>query len=369
MSTRLSRSLIGLFLLAAIAVGFLLFGSSPQAPQAPGNWQVTAANWSSTGEEEPVPAPALGSSLKPGQRIATVRGQNVELYVGRNRIALKPNTVVIVGDDDPGTEIGTFELVSGRISVTVPKDAFATIDAPRLKATTHGADFSISASEKASKVGVLGGAVTVLSNGITTEIGADQVAIVGPEQKPQVMTATAARDSAAMAAKAWKLMEIRLDKADPTLDAATLPKPGALFPVGAQISTMLGSEIWIERDTAHGRDVVKILPKSIVTFGDDDPAAERPDLAILAGAMKIKADHALVVFAPHLRVTIENALAAVSTTPEASAVEVVYGNVNVTSILTGKTRAVPAGVVQLVRAKNTPPIEITPGIGHVEQMQ
>jgi hypothetical protein len=131
MSTRLSRSLIGLFLLASIVVGFLVFAPSPLAPQDAGEWQVTAANRSHTGEEKNVPA--LGSNLKPGQRIETARGQNVEFCIGQNRIALKPNTVVIAGDDDPGTEIGTFELVSGRISVTVPKDEFATVDAPGSK--------------------------------------------------------------------------------------------------------------------------------------------------------------------------------------------------------------------------------------------
>lgn len=119
MSTRLSRLLIGLFLLASLAVGFLVFGHSAETPQAAGDWQVTAVNWSSTGEEELVPA--LESTLKPGQRLATASGQNLELYVERIRIALRPNTVVIVGDDDPSTQIGTFELISGRISVTVPR--------------------------------------------------------------------------------------------------------------------------------------------------------------------------------------------------------------------------------------------------------
>lgn len=367
MSTRLSRSLAGLVLLAAIAAACFVVGPSRQAPQ--GSWMVNAVNWSSTGETET--APSIGNQLTPGQRISTAKGQNIEFYAGRTRIALKPNTTILVGDDDPATQIGNFELVAGSISVTVRRDDSVTIDAPRLKATTRGADFLMNASEQASKIRVQAGAVTLLSNGTTTELGTDQVAIVAQagEEKPQIMTADAAREAAALAANAWKLKEIRLDNADPELDPTTLPKPGAHFTAGAQISTMLGSEIWLERDTANGRDVVQILPKSIVTVGDADPETERPDLAILAGGMKIKADHALFVYAPHLTTTIENGLAAVSTNPQASGVKTVFGTVKVTSILTGETHDVPSGVTQLVRAENTPPIAITPDMGHVEQMQ
>ncbi len=371
---RLARSLIGLCLLAVLAGGFFMLSPSRQAPT--GNVtdaNVTGVSWTTTGGAEPEPVPAIGATLTPGQRISTAAGQSFELYVGRIRIALRPNTVIVVGDSDPGTEAGNFEIVAGSISVTVYKGEFATIDAPRLKAVTHGADFSMHASEEADKVDVQGGAVTILANGTTTELGADQLAIVTRDsqasQAPQVMSAAAAQEAATKAAQAWKLKEIRLDQADADLDPATLPKPGALFPAGVQISTMRGSEIWIERDTAGGRDVVKILPKSLVTVGDADPATERPDLAILAGAMKIKADDALFVYAPHLTATIGHALAEVSTNPKASSVAVAAGTVDVSSILTGETRAVPTGVIQLVRAQNTPPIEITPDMGHVEQMQ
>lgn len=187
MSTRFSCSLVGLFLLASLAVESFVFGPSTETPQATGDWHVTATNWTRTGGEEPVPA--LGSILKPGQRIATANGQEIKLYVGRVRVALKPNTAVIVGDDDRGTVIGTFELVSENISVTVYKGAFATIDAPRLKATSHGEDFSIGTSDMSTKVDGLGGQVSVSSNGTTTELGPDQVAIVGPEQKPLVQWA------------------------------------------------------------------------------------------------------------------------------------------------------------------------------------
>src|SRR5262245_52124872 len=153
MSTRLSRPPIAFFLVAALAAGCFMASPSPQDPPAAGSWQVTSADWSVTDGATSESFSAPGSMLKPGQRITTASGQDLELYVGKIRIGLKPNTAVIVGDDDPGTEIGTFELVSGRISLTIYKGAFATIDAPRLKATSHGADFSISASDKATKVG------------------------------------------------------------------------------------------------------------------------------------------------------------------------------------------------------------------------
>ena len=244
------------------------------------------------------------------------------------------------------------------------------IDAPRLKATTRGADFTMSASERASKVGVLGGAVTVLSNGTATEIGADQVAIVGPEQEPLDMSAAAVRDAAAKARQTWVLKEIRLDKADPALDATKLPKPGGLLAVGAQISTMLGSEIWIERVSANGHDIVKIRPGSIVTIGDNDPKTERPDLAILKGEVEVEASApSISVYAPHLLATIANARCVVGAQSTISLVSVEDGSVEVSSLLTGIKTDVPVGVTQVVRSRHTAPITFPAEMGKVEQMQ
>ena len=90
--------------------------------------------------------PAPSSRLVNASRQA--RGQGIELYIGKNRIALDQSTVVIVGDDDPTTEAGTFQLVSGAIDVTVGQGELVTIDAPRLQTTSTGADFSVTTSDK-----------------------------------------------------------------------------------------------------------------------------------------------------------------------------------------------------------------------------
>jgi hypothetical protein len=92
MSTRIHRSL-NLFLLAASSV---VFGMSGAPAQADDNWTVTGGDWYATGVEEPHPVPPVGSTLRTGQRISTARGQGIELSIGKNRIALDPNTVVIV---------------------------------------------------------------------------------------------------------------------------------------------------------------------------------------------------------------------------------------------------------------------------------
>jgi hypothetical protein len=372
MSTRLSRSLIGLCLVSALAAGCFTASPSRQHPQAAaGTWQVEAVNWSVTdgAGEGSESFPIRGSTLKTGQRIETASGQDLELYVGKIRIGLRPNTAVIVGDDDPGTEIGTFELVSGRISLTLYKGAFATIDAPRLKAASHGADFSMSASDKATKVSVLDGQVTVLSNGTTAELGADQVATVRGEQEFILVSGNAAWLAEAKARRPWVLKEIHLDKADPSLDPGTLPKPGAFLAVGAQVSTMLGSEIWIERDSAAGHDIVKIRPGSLVTIGDSDPATERQDLSILKGSIEVEASSSSIsVYAPHLLATINNAKCVVGAAGTISSVSAEDGTCGVSSLLTGVKKDVPVGVTQVVRSKQTPPLSFPPEMG-VEQMQ
>jgi hypothetical protein len=64
---------------------------------------------------------------------------------------------------------------------------------------------------------------------------------------------------------------------------------------------------------------------------------------------------------------MEDATGTISTSPKADAVAVVAGNVKVASILTGEQRDVEEGTTRIVRAPNTPPLDIQNQ--SVQQMQ
>ena len=400
MSTRIHRSL-NLFLLAASSV---VFGMSGAPAQADDNWTVTGGDWYATGVEEPHPVPPVGSTLRTGQRISTARGQGIELSIGKNRIALDPNTVVIVGDDDPATKVGTFELVSGAIDVTVRKGEFVTIDAPRLKTTSKGADFSITTSDKDSEVIVTGGVVTVLSraNGASTEVGPDQVAIVGQKDlnertgqpdpiilpvartdatTPRVVAAASipAGNSASgpfakarVADPAWMVKLISEGKATPTwvvkqIAQATddpantfapenLPVIGTILEPGMRIVTAANQRVKL----TNGLDVVTIISTSAIVIGDGLAATDQPDFELLQGAMEIEvadrpADQTVTVKAPHLVATTSDAKCVVSMTSTGSGVYVKDGAVTVSSIATGTTQTVQAGVMAVVRPQMNRP--------------
>jgi FecR protein len=385
-------------LLLAAALVFVIAGAPAQTAD---NWMINGIDWYATNEEKPHEVPEPGSVLQPGQRISTARGQGIELYVGKNRIALRPSTVVIVGDDDPATPIGTFELVSGAISVTVYKGSFATIDAPRLKATSKGADFAITTSVKDSEVTVDGGAVTVLSlaNGASTEVGADQVAIVGQKAlnertgladpvilpvartkettprvvDPKTLVQSLGNDPAGPYAKGrvadgvWVTNFIRENKVTSTwivkgisssagfgpdgksgLNA--LPRPGTVLISGMSIKTGREDEI----ELTNGHDLVRMKWNTTLVMGDDDPLTANPNFQLIAGVINVQvSDHepgqTVSIATRHLTTTVESAECMVATGPEKSAVTVMEGAAAVASLAGGQATTVNAGQSAVVK--------------------
>ena len=86
--------------------------------EADDNWTVTAAAGMPPALKNHTRFHRLAPPSEPDTRISTARGEGSELSIGKNRDALDPNTVVIVGDDDPATKVSTFELVSGAASTS-----------------------------------------------------------------------------------------------------------------------------------------------------------------------------------------------------------------------------------------------------------
>ena len=391
MSTSIHRSLPFI-----LALSFIVVGMSGAPAHAADDWTITDRNWHSTGIEAPHAVPQIGAVLKSGQRISTARGQGIELYIGKNRIALDPSTVVIVGDDDPTTKVGTFHLVSGAIDITVRQGEFVTIDAPRLKTTSKGADFSVTTSEKDSEVAVTGGVVTVLSiaNGASTEVGADQVAIVGQKDlnertgQPDPIILSVAHSTmpsvvstpsdpadnsgpwakARVAEPAWMVKLIAEGKATPTWVVKSVAQstedPSSGFPPNLPvIGTILDPGMRIATDEnqqvklTNGLDVMTIRPNSTVVLSDAAAASAEPNFALLQGAIDIKvadrrANPPLSIRAPHLVATMRDANCVVSTSSAGSAAYVKDGEMTISSAASGNTQTVRAGAMAIVRPEH-----------------
>ena len=283
---------------------------------------------------------------------------------------------------EPGRE-PDLQLGSGAIYVTAIKHKpvkTIKVGAPYLTASPEGGRIAVSIqSSEVSAVAVASGTVTVTNTatGETKTVAPGSTALVSRDSitiKTELITEKLPEEPKPV----WIMKDVRIvtKNAEDAFDRALLPKPGDYIKTGTQISTIAkgDTEVWVELLNTNGHDTIKVQPGTIMTMGDDDPAMERRDLAILKGAIEIEtAQHApgqtMSIYAPHLVATVANSKCIVSTTPRGSAVFVKDGSATVASILTGVTKEVPVGVLQLVRSRNTPPLKITPEMGTVEQMQ
>jgi len=348
--------------LAILATSVLVSGLRGATAETGDNFRVNAVDRSQTEEMDISSVPKAGDLLQPGQRIETVPGQRLQLTIGRNTIAFAPGTVMIVGDDDPSTPVGTFQLISGAVSVTVRTNESATIDTPRLKASSNGADFIVRTTDKISEVSVMGGAVRVasLETGASTDVGAKMVAIVGRkdlndrarQSDPVVLALKRTTGSMAiaqsgndpsgrhwisrMANQAWVIKFEQQKKATPiwvvtnlfssaglspdgksTLDA--LPNPGTVLAAGMTITT--GPDDHVQM--TNGRDLVILNSNTTIVTGDADPATAEPDLKLVSGEIDVQVSgndngQPIVIGAPYLSATLENAYCIMTAKPTKS---------------------------------------------------
>jgi hypothetical protein len=142
--------------------------------------------------------PQVGTALVTGQQIATGAGQHMVLVNGRDLVEIKPNSTLIIGDDDASTPEANVSLVNGAIHVEVGKRApgktFA-VDAPYLVATVKGTQFEVNSSSAQTSVAVSEGVVAVSSDtsGASVDVTAGKTAVVGRRNadKPKVSPTTA----------------------------------------------------------------------------------------------------------------------------------------------------------------------------------
>jgi hypothetical protein len=128
--------------------------------------------------------PQVGTALVTGQQIATGAGQHMVLVNGRDLVEIRPNSTVMIGDDDASTAESNVSLVNGTIHVEVGKRAPGktfSIDAPYLVATVKGTQFEVSSSSAETSVSVTEGVVAVSSDasGASVDVTVGKTAVVG----------------------------------------------------------------------------------------------------------------------------------------------------------------------------------------------
>jgi hypothetical protein len=138
--------------------------------------------------------PRVGTALVAGQRISTADGQHMVLVNGRDLLAIRPNTTVTIGDDDPSTADADVDIIGGTIHVEVGvRSAGKTfsVGAPYLLATVKGTQFDVSSSIDASAVSVTEGVVAVSAalGGASVDVTAGNTAIVGGRNPDRPMLA------------------------------------------------------------------------------------------------------------------------------------------------------------------------------------
>ena len=128
--------------------------------------------------------PQAGTALATGQQIATGGGQHMVLTNGRDLVEIRPNSTVMIGDDDASTAAANVNLVNGTIHVEVGKrepGTTFTIDAPYLVATVKGTQFDVTSWSDATTVSVTEGVVAVSSDasGASIDVTIGNTAVVG----------------------------------------------------------------------------------------------------------------------------------------------------------------------------------------------
>ncbi len=127
--------------------------------------------------------PQKGDALVTGQQISTGAKQQMILVHGRDLVEIKPNSTIVIGDDDAATSTANVGLINGTIHVRVGKRSPGTtflIDAPYLVATVKGTQFDVTSSSSESRVSVTEGVVAVSADasGASVDVTVGNTAVV-----------------------------------------------------------------------------------------------------------------------------------------------------------------------------------------------
>jgi hypothetical protein len=142
-------------------------------------------------------APQEGTALVTGQQISTGAKQQMILVHGRDLVEIKPNSTIVIGDDDAATSTANVGLINGTIHVQVGKrspGATFSVDAPYLIATVKGTQFDVTSSSNESQVSVTEGVVAVSADasGASVDVTVGNTAIVRRNADRPTVTPTRA---------------------------------------------------------------------------------------------------------------------------------------------------------------------------------
>jgi len=141
--------------------------------------------------------PQEGTALVTGQQISTGAKQQMILVHGRDLVEIKPNSTIVIGDDDAATSTANVGLINGTIHVQVGKRSPGTtfsIDAPYLIATVKGTQFDVTSSSSESRVSVTEGVVAVSADasGTSVDVTVGNTAIVRRNADQPILAPTKA---------------------------------------------------------------------------------------------------------------------------------------------------------------------------------
>lgn len=141
--------------------------------------------------------PQEGTALVTGQQISTGAKQRMILVNGRDLVEVKPNSTIVIGDDNAATSTANVGLINGTIHVQVDKRAPGktfSIDAPYLVATVKGTQFDVTSSSRESTVSVTEGVVAVSADasGASVDVTVGNTAVVRRNADKPVLAPTRA---------------------------------------------------------------------------------------------------------------------------------------------------------------------------------
>jgi len=157
----------------------------------------------------------------------------------------------------------------------------------------------------------------------------------------------------------WIVKSISSNEDGDIIQASTLQVPGkgSALVTGQQISTAAGQQMVL----VNGRDVVRILPNSTVSIGDDDASTAEANVNLINGTIHVEVGKrapgkTFSIEAPYLVATVKGTEFDVSSSSAQSKVSVTEGTVAVAASASGTSVDVTVGNTAVVRRNADKPM-------------
>lgn len=168
-----------------------LVTEAPKAAKPAPVWILKAVTLQGDGTLDPAKTPKPGTGVRSGTRISTETAGDTNLTIelvnvnGRDRIVIRPGSIVTIGDNDPKTERHDLSILKGAVEVEASTPSIS-VYAPHLLATIANARGVVSAQSTISAVSVEDGSVEVASllTGVKRDVPVGVTQVVRSKQTP-----------------------------------------------------------------------------------------------------------------------------------------------------------------------------------------